>query len=115
MCKQNSNPRFLKATKMTHLDKYYTPWATQEVYQNHVKRHASEHYRGHYLEEVRDAYYQLRDQQMGEFISDRRPATIKYLGVENNKHKYQVMIGSKPRILVVADDDWSVITYHKSN
>ena len=43
---------------MVYLDKYNNPWATKEVYDDHVKRHASE-LNGHYLEEVRDAYQQV--------------------------------------------------------
>ena len=106
---------------MVYLDKYNNPWATKEVYDDHVKRHASE-LNGHYLEEVRDAYQQVRNHFhqipfaptfTNVFIIEGISAMIKYLGIENNKHRYQVMVGSKARMLVVADDDWTVISYHK--
>ena len=92
-----------------------TPWATKTVYDDHVAKHGPQH-GGNYLEEVRDAYQQVVNQQFGQFQSADRDATINYLGEENNKHKYEVMVGKTARTLVVTEaDPWMVVTYHKSD
>ena len=104
---------------MVYVDKKDTPWHSKKVYDEHVRDHAAQH-NGLYLQEIHDAYQtvllQSNELWTGqEFVCAGRQATIRYLGVDDNKHKYEVKVGISKRLLVLTDEDWSVVTYHKIN
>ena len=104
---------------MVFYDAKGTPWHSKEVHDDHVKKHASQHGGVEtYLSEVQAAYQQVRNQQFGGFQSVGRNATIAYLGEQNNKHEYEIVITRSngtvtKRRLILTDVDWSVVTYHK--
>ena len=104
-------------------DENGTPWATEKVYKDHVKKHSGQHGKGdsgkaNYLAEVEDAY-QAVIQQQESFESAGRDATIQYVGEQNNKYEYTIKIenksGKKRVLILTGDNDWSVVTYHKNN
>jgi len=99
---------------------YNTRWASQTVYDTHVREHASQH-KGvdNYLQEVRDAMVQEKAQPRDivtghQFTSNGRRATITYLGGEDNNAKYRVTVGGTPRCLVVTDNGPTVVQINRT-